>query len=196
MKRGFTVIEILLASLIMFLVGTGVYKTFCSGISLWKIVGSNVPRQDIDIFFSKIGLDLKNSFSFSETDFKCFPTQMSFFVHDTDYLFMSEEEVKSLAQVKEPIYKVTYIFKPGESKLHRRIYKFGSGMVTKDLVVLSGVEDVRFYFYVFDDLKKKWVKKKSLKDKTPQAVEIQVTFRSRKNRKRILHRIIEIPIVG
>ena len=68
-KKGITLVEILLVASIMTFVGLGIYKTFTSGITVWKWIEANRPDGEVLIFFDKVSSDLRNYCDIASSDF-------------------------------------------------------------------------------------------------------------------------------
>ena len=77
-KRGFTLIELVLVTAILAVIGMAVYGTFSNGLNIWEKVTEDSVEEDIYLFFEKISVDLRNSFKLTGLRFKGGKTKVSF----------------------------------------------------------------------------------------------------------------------
>ena len=77
-RYGFTLIELVLVTAILGVIGMAVYGTFSNGINIWKQVTEDSAAEDITLFFEKISFDLRNSFKLTGIRFKGEKTQLAF----------------------------------------------------------------------------------------------------------------------
>ena len=77
-KNGFTLIELVLVTAILAVIGMAVYGTFSNGINIWKKVTEDSVVEDVNLFFEKISVDLRNSFKLTGIRFKGERTRISF----------------------------------------------------------------------------------------------------------------------
>jgi len=68
-KKAFTFVEMLLASAMIGIVSIAVYNVLSNGLRVWEVVHQETPQIDINLFFSKMEIDLKNSVHFSGVTF-------------------------------------------------------------------------------------------------------------------------------
>ena len=59
-RTGFTLVELVLVTAMLSVVGLAAYSAFSNGIRLWKRVNEEVIQEDINMFFVKISRDLRN----------------------------------------------------------------------------------------------------------------------------------------
>jgi len=184
-KAGLTLLELLVASSMAVFIGLGIYRTFCSGISAYNWLCTNKPQNDAVIFFEKIAYDLRNYCRIPGMEFSGSVNRMSFYVHDTDYLLFSPDDIRSSEEeTGMSLFRVEYVFLPGKGQVRRRIYGFSSDTPRVDTEALGGVENLAFKFCLSDG-SGNLLEFCPAAGKTPVAVEIKVDkFR----------RIIKIPV--
>ena len=61
-RRGFTLIEVLLVSVLLSVVALAVFKAFSDGVGLWKRVNVELSDEDLEIFFSDVAIRLASAF--------------------------------------------------------------------------------------------------------------------------------------
>ncbi len=143
--KGFTLVELILVSAILSVIGIAVYTALSNGIRLWKRINQEAPQEDISIFFVKISYDLRSLVKHSAASFSGGPDSISFptfVVSETEegimkrdlgmvsYYFGKEENVVSREQSN---YSQIYLSKPGPA---RRL--------------LKGVDSLTFRYYCYD----------------------------------------------
>lgn len=69
MRAGFTLIEVMLAVMIVSVISVAIYTTFAQGINLWKRALSEQPDLDVELFLEKAAMDLRNAFPYGTQGF-------------------------------------------------------------------------------------------------------------------------------
>jgi hypothetical protein len=59
-------------------VAFAIYASFNNGIKIWERVNKEIPGEDLNIFFDKFSVDLKNSFKFSGIKFSGKKNEVAF----------------------------------------------------------------------------------------------------------------------
>ena len=144
-KKGFTLIEILLVTAILSIIALAVYTTFNNGIRLWERMSRDVLQEDINIFFSKISDDLRNSFRYTGIEF-----------------FGAEDSIAFAVPVKirvqgEPggVARARYSFNERANAINRvqtnysRLYLAKSGPIHQ---LVGNVRFLKFQYYCYDQL--------------------------------------------
>jgi prepilin-type N-terminal cleavage/methylation domain-containing protein len=62
LKYGFTLIEVLITTVLVALISMTVFLTINNGITLWRVVHADIPEADIAIFFEKVTQEFENVF--------------------------------------------------------------------------------------------------------------------------------------
>ena len=128
-KKGITLVEILLVASIMTFVGLGIYKTFTSGITVWKWIEANRPDGEVLIFFDKVSSDLRNYCDIASSDFNGSSFSVSFLVHNPEYLVVSENAQSALLFQDDAISRIEYVYIPERKEIRRKMYKYGADYV-------------------------------------------------------------------
>lgn len=69
-KEAFTLIELMVVSVILALVSLVIFSTFNNGMKIWKRVQELALAEDINIFFDRCTQDVSNAFYFTGIGFK------------------------------------------------------------------------------------------------------------------------------
>ncbi len=77
-RSAFTLIEVLLVSVMLSVVALAVYKAFSDGITLWKKVNAEVPEEDLSIFFSDMAGRMASVFKHGAVPFEGGRDRVSF----------------------------------------------------------------------------------------------------------------------
>ncbi len=68
-KHGFTLIEVLIVTLILSIISLAIFSTFSNGLKIYNRINSEVTLEDLVIFLDRLGQDLRNSLNFSTINF-------------------------------------------------------------------------------------------------------------------------------
>jgi len=184
-KRGFTLIELMLVTVILGVIGTAVYGTFANGISIWKTVTEDSVTEDINLFFEKVSFDLRNSFKLSGIRFKGEKTKVS---------FPSKIRYNGDDGIENTIGQITYYIDRRKRALIRKeanyseVYRKKSG---SKRILFENISSLQFKYYVYDEQYKTyaWVTNWQERDETfgiqveerlPLIVKIEVGIPSEK----------------
>ncbi|MDD5466093.1 MAG: prepilin-type N-terminal cleavage/methylation domain-containing protein [Candidatus Omnitrophica bacterium] len=168
-KEAFTLVELLIVTALLAVVSLAIYATFNNGIKIWQKINEQAVEEDLDIFFEKFVLDLRNAFKFSGYNFSGKEKQVEFITL-----------VDSQRMQKNTVGKVIYLYDP-ESRIisrssldYSQIYE-GSAGLTQQLV--RNVESLRFQYYFYDQGIKEylWLDEWS-KDGLPLAVRVELSL--------------------
>lgn len=77
-RKGFTLIELVIAILILAVVAVSVYGSFSAGVKAWRRGGEDRELQKIRIALLKIQKELRSSFFFSKAPFKGASSEITF----------------------------------------------------------------------------------------------------------------------
>ena len=148
-KSGFTLVEMLLATVMATVIAVATYGMLSNGIKVWQTVNQKISRIDIGLFFEKIELDLKNCL-----------------VHKNIYFSGSQNTVyfPVVAQgtaVDGSLYKslgqVMYFYDPVQKTINRNYKNYQqlfSGKKGQSRPLVTGVESLIFEYYFYDAEKK------------------------------------------
>lgn len=142
--RGFTLVEILLVTVTLSIIALAVYTTFDNGIKLWKKMTQDVLQEDINIFFSKISDDLRNSFRYSGIEFSGSEDSIAFAI-----------PIKFIIQgkVENGIGQAGYFFDKRTNSINRiqtnysQLYLDKSGPVRQ---LVNDIKSLNFQYYCYD----------------------------------------------
>ncbi|MCG8430545.1 MAG: prepilin-type N-terminal cleavage/methylation domain-containing protein [Candidatus Omnitrophica bacterium] len=167
---GFTLVEVLITTVIVAVISLAIYSSLAQGLSLYQRVRTGVPEEDVNIFFYKFNMDLKNSFVYQEQGFSGNEEEFSFWTLTPSRQF----EAKTAG-------KVSYRFDPGSEILSRRVSDYSEvaeGSEPQDATYLGGVRMVRLAYYFFDEEKKEyeWRRECTEEDILPFAVRVEVAL--------------------
>ena len=194
-KKGFTLIELVIATTIAALVGMGIYKTFSNGITVWRWIERNKPATDSMIFFEKLAFDLRNLCSFDGVFLEGSEHSIAFFIGNDHYLSMAEEALlDSKDDIGPPLSKVRYEYDPVRQELSRHSYAIGQEKPIEDMVVLSEVSKMRFFFYDFNSGEGVFSESQAPGAAVPYAVGIELQFRGSDSSMDNFKKIIIVPL--
>jgi len=152
-KQGFTLIELVLVTSMLAVIGLTLYGTFTNGINIWKTVTQESTTEDISLFFEKISHDLRNSFKMTGVRFKGGKHEVS---------FPARIKYKGDDGLVDSIGRVTYSYDRRKKALkkeemnYNQIFKKKPGL---DRVLTEAASSLNFKYFVYDSEKKdySWV---------------------------------------
>lgn len=209
---GFTLIEVMIASVLIALAGLAAYHSYNQGILLWKKGQENSNQDKAFMTLEKINRDLKNAFSFTPVGFSGEEVKISF-----PYLTMKydwpqpkenseTENISATAESSIPlplITKMTYEYNQSEGKLSRisEIYaypdldelKVNPDDMKKESsrVILEDIEILKFS-YAITETPELSFSNNAINSDIPYAVKIELKLKSMKSP---LTRTVFIPII-
>lgn len=190
-------VELLMATSIAVIVGMVIYKALAGGISIWRWANEYRVNGDVSIFFSRISGDLDNNCGFSNYTFSGDQGRVSFFVHDPDYMDMSDKEIKASGKKEGmPIYRVEYAYVPERGDITRTTYRLGSTKPETQSRALSGVSAGNFEYYIRDKDTKSLMRSGSVSGRTPDGVGINFKLKDARGEDDIFRRIIEVTSIA
>jgi prepilin-type N-terminal cleavage/methylation domain-containing protein len=209
---GFTLIELMIASVLTALAALVAYHAYHQGILIWK-KGQESSNQDKAVMaMERISRDLKNTFSFSPIEFNGEETKITFprLVYRYDWLAANTEAgiepVSSTAESFVPlplITKMTYEYNQSEEKLSRleevhaypdlEELKVNPDGMKKETsrVLLEDVEILKFS-YAITKTPELSFSSNAIKSGIPYAIKIELKLKSMKD---VLTRTLIIPIM-
>lgn len=143
-RKGFTLVEILLVVSLVSVVGLALYSAFSNSLNIWDKINRDVPAENIDIFFDRIALDLRNCFIFSG---------MNFEGNNSHIAFPAIIKIQTTSGVQEQIGQVSYLLNSRDNKIYRRQSNFSEvyqGKIGQERKWDSTVSSIRFYYYYYD----------------------------------------------
>lgn len=187
-KKGFTLIELCLVSLIASVIGLAVYFTFSNGMRIWQKANQKAAEEELEIFFDRFALDLRNCLKFSGLEFSGAPERLDLV-----------SRVVSLYLKNKTIGRVAYFYEPKKRALFReekdlsQIFEGKQGVVKE---VLENLNSLKFGYYFYDKEKKEYVwLEEAILEGLPLAVRIEFEFSTQSSSGRFV-RTVSIPIGG
>jgi prepilin-type N-terminal cleavage/methylation domain-containing protein len=187
--KGFTLVELLIVTAILSLIGLTLYSSFSSGIDIWKKINRELFVEDINIYFDKISYDLRNSFKFTGIEFYGTQDKIS---------FPTIIKVRRDEGTEEEIGWVQYSFNRNLKALNRKQANYSEMYLDKsgdEQKIVTDIESLRFQYYYYDPQykhyawKNTWQADESVfgieeKDVLPLAVRIEVKTKDGKDGKK------------
>ncbi len=68
-QGGFSMMEVLMVTVIVPIVGFAIFANFNSGLRLWKSIGTADPNEELTIFFQRTERDLEQAFKMKDLPF-------------------------------------------------------------------------------------------------------------------------------
>jgi len=196
-KSGFTLVELVLVTAILAVIGMAVYGTFSNGINIWKKVTEDSVTEDISLFFEKISFDLRNSFKLTGMRFKGERTHVSFPLR---IKYSGENGIEStIGQITYSLDKRRKTLKRGE-KSYSEFYRKKAGSTR---ILSESISSLQFKYYVYDEKYKKysWVTHWQERDETfgiqveerlPLIVKVEVGIPSEKGEQTFI-KTVQLP---
>lgn len=188
-NRGFTLIEMLIVSLIMSVISLGLYVTLNSGIKVWqRINNQQLAAEDVNIFFDKFASDLRNSLPFTDINFIGTENGLSF-----------PSIIKSQRLKVRTIGQVLYAYDSRTGLLNRQQKDYSQIYNLEEVTpsaTLKNIKSLLFQYYVYDKERKEYFwHNEPLPEQIPQAVRIE--FESQDGAKTIrFTKTVTIPVNG
>src|SRR4030042_1658061 len=188
-RRGFTFVEIMIVTTLIGVVSLAIYSSLSQGIKIWQRVNSVVADEDINIFFEKLGRDLRNSFEYNKIKF----------IGERDRLTFATLVASNSTQpgLNFNAGEVSYFFDKNSQSLMRvqnnisQIYEEQD--VAKD-TLLSPVGSLNFQYYFYDAQEEKYLwQEEWMEGHLPRAVKIEFEFNPGGSARQFV-RIARIPI--
>lgn len=209
---GFTLIELMIASVLTALAALASYHAYNQGILIWKKGQENSNQDRALMAIERINRDLKNTFSFTPVGFSGEEAKITFprVVYRCDWLAVNEdvgiEPVSATAEAVVPlplITKITYEYNQDEKKLLRleEVHAYPDleelkvnpdGMKKESSrVILEDVEILKFS-YAITKTPELSFSDNAINSGIPYAIKIELKLKSMKES---LTRTIIVPII-
>jgi len=189
-KRGFTLIEMLMVTGILSVVALAMYATLSNGIKIYQKVNRELPEEDLNIFFAKFTLDIKNTFKFTGINFSGAIEKVEF-----------PTLVNSLRFAKRTVGKLIYAYEPATGILNRYQVDFSGAYSgesnARPRQSLRNVRALKFQYYIYDEQNKVylWQDEYGRNEGLPLAVRVELEFDDGREIKRFT-KTVSLPASG
>ena len=164
---AFTMIELMIVIISLAVISLAIYSVFNTGIKIWQQVSKGELNDDLNIFFDKFSVELKNTFKYADYKFLGKKDKLIF----TTLLNGPGFKAKTVGQV---LYSYNYMSEEisREQKDFSKIYNKGTGPIS---CLLKGVKSCEFRYYFFDkEIKEYAWQDEWLEGKLPLAVRVEL----------------------
>ncbi len=183
--RSFTLVELLIVTVIIAIISLAVFSTFSSGLKIYNRMNSEFTLEDAVIFCDRMGQDLRNSLDFAGINFTG---------KDNEFGFASV--FYSARMSKRTVGRVKYIFDSSAEKIERHAEDYSFIYNQEEPAgrqALAKIKSCVFAYYFFDSKEKEFIwlsewKKEGL----PLAVRMEFEIEERPELKFI--RTFSVPI--
>lgn len=168
--KGFTLIEMLMVSLIMSIISLGLYVTLNSGIKVWQRINrQQLAAEEVNIFFDKFASDLRNSLPFTAINFIGTENGLSF----ASIIKSQSLQGRTIGQVLYTYDSRTGILKR-QQKDYSQIYNAEEAAPT---AALKNIKSLVLQYYVYDKEHKEYFwHNEPLPEQIPGAVRLALEF--------------------
>ncbi|MBI4835436.1 MAG: prepilin-type N-terminal cleavage/methylation domain-containing protein [Planctomycetes bacterium] len=188
-RNGFTLLELIVSSVLITLVLMAIYSALTDGLRLWRDVTRNVYAKEPAILATeRLAKEIRNEISFSPITFTGRADSLSF-----PLLVRPVDEGKTL-DIYMPA-EVTYTFDKEKEILYRNVLVYGRDEEPVSRELLNPVKSVAFSYRYFDAEAKEssWLDE-AKEDAKPSAIKVEITLKAIKNEpEEIITRIISLP---
>lgn len=143
-NNAVTLIELLIVSVIISVVGLAIYSSFAGGLKVWKRVNTGIEGEDLVLFFARFSQDLRATVSLKNNVFLGRDDTMEFPV-------IAGSRRMGLAS---SVGRVSYVFNQEAGTVTRSEQDYsalfaGTG-AQEPREMLRGIADLRMSYYCFD----------------------------------------------
>ncbi|MFA5147382.1 MAG: type II secretion system protein GspJ [Candidatus Omnitrophota bacterium] len=187
-RTGFTLIELVVASVALVVVAFAVYMTLSGGLKIWQRINLKSSEEDVDIFFEKFTSDLRNVIICKGT----------VFTGEGD-VFELPALVTSQKLGSRSAGRVRYSYDRERKVIRRHFADFSdiySGSPGTAQELISGIKSMRFQYYVYEPGVKEYLWRDEWADKAlPLAIRAELETEHNDKRVRFT-RTAEIPVAN
>jgi len=169
LRRGFTLIEMLIVTVILSVISLAIYSSFASGMRIWKRLSAPSESEDQVVFFDRLGHDLRNAVKISGTALSGSEDQVEF-------LLLADSKAMGIRTVS----RAGYAYEADSGSIKRWLQDYSAmftGLEPGKRIVLSGVSQAKFSYYFFkqDEKSYAWIDRWSNVN-LPLAVRVELEF--------------------
>ncbi len=187
-KRGFTLIEILLVTSLLSVIGISFYHALEKGLTIYKRGSQSFIDEDVAIALDKIAQDVRNTFSYSKIPFTGKERRLTI---PTVVQMPVDAKIKSAhGQLARQIGSVEYFFE--NDALYRRQANYSQALKKKfgpARILIKGVKEVGFYYHVGNE---NTAEQRNI-ELVPSILVVEITVQEGKNQ-RSISRAVNIPV--
>jgi prepilin-type N-terminal cleavage/methylation domain-containing protein len=166
---GFSLIELLIVTMILSVVSLAVFSTFSSGLEIWHRINRKTTNEELVIFCHRLRIDLSNSFKFTGIDFIGREDKLEF----ASLVNFPALTTKSVGQV---IYELDE-YNHALVRIKKDYSAIYTGQEARPEQVLQSIKNIQFQYYFFDPKTKEYAwQDEWLKKELPLAVKLEVEF--------------------
>jgi len=195
-SKGFTLMELVIATLIISFLGTVIYTVFVQGLRLWNRAVKERPEIGIGLCFEKLTVDLRNALVYSNVGLVGGTDSMEFYTLGDSELYLPENKFERRT---EPLL-VQYSFQKSDSAVRRSQLNYyeilnQAKIPQKSARIADHIVRLKFSYFRSDpkavvDWASQWQEKC-----LPEAVKINLDFKDQ-NKVKSMSKIISLPAGG
>ncbi len=174
--KAFTLVEVLLVSSLLAIVGIVIFRSFNNGLKLWAKAQRLNRETEVAIFLDKIAEDLRSTIVISGLDYKGTNSQVSF-----PAIVLTKADTKSSRAsegIIDQIGAVQYRFDPSQHVIFRRQANYSQALrakwIQEEMSLAVGIDDLSFHYEV--SLDKGFTFKSEIKEGFPSGIMVEVRF--------------------
>lgn len=193
--KSFTLIEVLLVSSLIAVLGVAIFHTFSNGLKLWARAQRLNPESEVALFLDKIGEDLRSTSAISGIAFKGIGAQLSF---PAIVLTKADQRSSRASEgMVNQIGAVRYRFDPGTQTIYRRQANYAQAIkdrwIQEEVPVAVGITELALHYEISSE--KRYLLKSTFDEGIPRGVMVEVNFGDDSG-KHQLKRYFLIPVGG
>lgn len=194
-RLGFTLIEILMVTSLMAVLGLAIYRSVINGLKIWERNSLDSNAEDVAIFLDKIAYDLRNTLRHSSVPMFGNATAVSF---STMVRTLEDERKRATISVItyiDQIGRVEYYYDEVRGSLMRRQANYSQALdrtFGEGRELVKSIRGLQFSYFLPGDGGPQG--RETIQGEVPYAVKVSVTFLERTGGVRTMERLILIPI--
>ena len=192
-ERGLSLVEVLLAAVMISVMAGAVYVTLSQGIRLWRRAVEEKPELKMDLFYDRIQSDLRNAFSYESGHFGGGETGLEFLT----LCPIPWEDGKTSGGTAVPA-RVRYFFNPETASIYREQIRYekvlhpkSNAAVQAPRPVMDNIRGFNLEYYERDKENAYHWRREWSKGCLPRAVKILIEYGQTGTKS--VSRIVDIP---
>lgn len=186
---GFTLLELIISSILIVLIFLAIYTAFSSGLRLWARTNQTVlNKEQVIITLDRLAKELRSHISFALINFEEKENSLSF------PLLVRPKGEEQTADFYLPA-KVTYSFDEEEETINRQSLVYGKDKEPSTRELATAIKSLKFYYRYYDEESEEWFWDEECRDDTkPTAVKVEIITKSVKDEtEETITRVITLP---